>query len=110
LSVCATAIGNSVTLNNGSFNSKPILWLGIIGPRGTGKTHPISWAKKPIEEQDTKNYLEYQSLMQEFEQKDKDTRGRKPHYSKVVRKDSTHENVAEALQHNEQGVFMFQDE
>lgn len=110
LSVCATAIGNSVTLNNGSFNSKPILWLAIIGPRGTGKTHPISWAKKPIEEIDTKTYLEYQSLMQEYEQKDKDTRGRKPHYSKFVLKDFTPEKLAEALQHNVKGVFIFQDE
>ena len=33
LSVCATAIGNSVSLYNGSFKSKPILWLEIIGRR-----------------------------------------------------------------------------
>src|SRR5690554_2889097 len=52
LSVCATAIGNSVHLHNGSYKSKPILWLSIIGSPGTGKTHPLSFAKQPIKLKD----------------------------------------------------------
>ncbi len=110
LSVCATAIGNSVHLNNGSYKSKPILWLSIIGSRGTGKTHPLSFAKKTIEKKDNQSYIEYQSLMQEYEQKDKDTRGKKPKYAKFTLKDFTPEKLAEALQYNERGILIFQDE
>lgn len=110
LSVCATAIGNSVHLHNGSYKSKPILWLSIIGSRGTGKTHPLSFAKNPIEQKDNQTFIEYQSLMLEFEQKDKDTRGKKPKYSKFILKDFTPEKLAEALQYNEKGILIFQDE
>lgn len=110
LSVCATAIGNSVHLNNGSYKSKSILWLSIIGSRGTGKTHPLSFAKKPIEDKDDQTYIEYQSLMQEYEEKEKDTRGKKPKYAKFILKDFTPEKLAESLQFNEKGVLIFQDE
>lgn len=110
LSVCATAIGNSIHLYNGSFKSKPILWVTIIGSRGTGKTHPLSFAKNPIEKKDNQSFIEYQSLMQEYEQKDKDTRGKKPKYAKFILKDFTPEKLAEALQYNDKGLLIFQDE
>lgn len=110
LSVCATAIGNSANLHNGSYKSKPILWLSIIGSRGTGKTHPLSFAKHPIEQKDNQTFLEYQSLMQEYEQKDKDARGKKPKYAKFILKDFTPEKLAESLQYNEKGILIFQDE
>lgn len=110
LSVCASAIGNSVHLHNGSYKSKPILWLSIIGSRGTGKTHPLSFAKNPIEQKDNQTFIEYQSLMQEYEQKEKDTRGKKPNYAKFILKDFTPEKLAESLQHNEKGILIFQDE
>lgn len=110
LSVCASAIGNAVSLHNGSYKSKPILWVSIIGSRGTGKTHPLSFAKSPIEKRDNQAFIEYQSLMQEYEQKDKDSRGNKPKYSKFILKDFTPEKLAESLQFNEKGVLIFQDE
>lgn len=110
LSVCATAIGNSVHLHNGSYKSKPILWLSIIGSRGTGKTHPLSFAKNPIEQKDNQTFIEYQSLMQEYEQKEKDTRGKRPNYAKFILKDFTPEKLAESLQYNEKGILIFQDE
>lgn len=110
LSVCASAIGNSVHLHNGSYKSKPILWLSIIGSRGTGKTHPLSFAKYPIEQKDNQTFIEYQSLMQEYEQKEKDTRGKRPNYAKFILKDFTPEKLAESLQHNEKGILIFQDE
>lgn len=110
LSVCASAIGNSVHLHNGSYKSKPILWLSIIGSRGTGKTHPLSFAKNPIEQKDNQTFIEYQSLMQEYEQKEKETRGKRPNYSKFILKDFTPEKLAESLQHNEKGILIFQDE
>ncbi|MAP81860.1 MAG: hypothetical protein CL526_12325 [Aequorivita sp.] len=110
LSICATAIGNSVHLHNGTYKSKPILWLAIIGSRGTGKTHPLSFAKHPIEQKDNQTFIEYQSLMQEYELKEKETRGKKPQYGKFILKDFTPEKLAESLQFNEKGILIFQDE
>src|SRR5690606_28409576 len=110
LSVCATAIGNSVHLQNGSYKSKPILWISIIGSRGTGKTHPLNFSKSPIEQKDNQTFVEYQSLMQEYEQRDKEAKSKKPKYSKFILKDFTPEKLAEALQYNEKGILIFQDE
>jgi|TARA_R110000823_G_scaffold185666_1_gene318089 hypothetical protein len=110
LSVCATAIGNSVKLHNGSYKSKPILWLSIIGSPGTGKTHPLNFAKQPIKLKDDQTYIEYQSLMLEYEQRDKETKGKKPSFSKFILMDFTPEMLAQSLQHNSKGILVFQDE
>jgi len=110
LSVCASAIGNSVNLHNGSYKSKPILWLSIIGSRGTGKTHPLIFAKEPLNDKDSQTYSEYQSLMLEFEKVDKDAKCKKPNFGKFILMDFTPEKLAESLQHNEKGVLIFKDE
>jgi hypothetical protein len=67
LSICATAIGNSVTLSNGSYKSSPILWLTIVGRSGIGKTHPLKFAKEPIEIKDKQNYARFKTSMQKFD-------------------------------------------
>ncbi len=110
LSICATAIGNSVTLFNGTYTSKPILWMSIIGRTGTGKTHPLIFAKKPIEKRDGDMYGEYQTKVKDYEQAENDKKGKKPKYSKYILKDFTPEKLAETLQFNEKGVLIFQDE
>ncbi len=110
LSACATAIGNSVKLHNGSFASKPILWLCIIGRPGLGKTHPLKFAKKPIEIKDGQSYVEYQEKIQEYELAEKERISNKPRYSKFILNDFTPEKLAETLQHNGKGVLIFQDE
>lgn len=110
LSTCATAIGNSVSLFNGSYLSKPILWLSIIGRSGIGKTHPLEFAKKPIENQDKQNYIDYQNLMQDYEMQEKDQKGRKPKYHKFILKDFTPEKLADTLQFNDKGALIFRDE
>ncbi|MGB5821443.1 MAG: DUF3987 domain-containing protein [Saonia sp.] len=110
LSVAATAIGNTINLDNGSYIAKPILWLSIIGRPGTGKTHPLQFAKKPIEKKDSKAFKEYKIKWDEYEQSEKDKRGRKPMYSKFILKDFTPEKLADSLQYNDKGVLIFQDE
>ena len=109
LSNCAAAIGNTVTLFNGSYTSQPILWLAIIGRSGIGKTHPLKFAKKPIEEKDEQSYIEFQSLMEKYQRKKK-KKGNKPNYVKSILEDFTPEKLAESLQHNDKGVLIFKDE
>ncbi len=108
LSMSATAIGNSVSLHNGSYFSKPILWQAIIGVRGTGKTHPLNFAKKPLEEIDNAAYIEYKQNLDEYNKGDK--KNEKPMYKKMLLADFTPEKLAENLQHNEKGLAIVNDE
>ena len=109
LSNCATAIGNTVAIFNGSYTSQPILWLAIIGRSGIGKTHPLKFTKKPIEDKDKQNYIEFQDLMQNHEAQE-EKKGNKPNYVKSILEDFTPEKLAESLQHNEKGILIFKDE
>lgn len=110
LSTAATALGNTVNLDNGSYTAKPILWLSIIGRPGTGKTHPLQFAKEPIEHKDTETFMNYKDQYSEYDKLDKDKKGKKPIYSKFILKDFTPEKLAESLQYNEKGILIFQDE
>ncbi len=110
LSACAAAIGNSTTIYNGSYESKPILWLSIIGRRGTGKTHPLTFAIKPIDQKDNESFIDYKELLNEFEKNEDNKKSKKPKYSKFILKDFTPEKLAESLQYHEKGILIFQDE
>ncbi len=110
LSNCATAIGNSVSLYNGTYTSKPILWVSVIGRRGSGKTHPLTFSKEPIEQKDDESYKDYQLKSNDFDKQENDKKGKKPKYSKFILEDFTPEKLAESLQHNEKGILIFQDE
>jgi len=51
LTIISGAAGNAVTLKlKSSWKTAPFIWLGIIGVTGSGKTHPIEAAMKPIYE------------------------------------------------------------
>lgn len=108
LSICATAIGTSVSLFNGSYSSQPILWLAIIGRSGMGKTPPLKFSKKPIEEKDKKSYEEFKKLEETYELEEK--KGRKPNFVKSILSDFTIEKLAETLDFNSKGVLIFKDE
>jgi hypothetical protein len=110
LSVSATAIGNTISIENGTYPDKPILWISIIGRPGTGKTHPLRFAKHPIELRDSLSFNEFESLLAEYNKQDRENRGSKPRYKKFILNDFTPEKLAESLQFNEKGVIIFQDE
>jgi len=109
LSTCATAIGNSVRLFNGSYDNPPILWLNIIGRSGEGKTHPLKFAKQPIAEMDKKSFTRFQSDMQKYSNSEEKNE-KKPLYNKTILSDFTPEKLSETLQHNKKGVLIFRDE
>ena len=108
LSACSTAIGNSVSLYNGSYSAKPILWISIIGSRGVGKSHPLEFAKAPLEQKDSDAYTFYKTELTEYEKQE--VKGKKPRYSKLILNDFTPEKLADVLQHSEKGILIFQDE
>ncbi|WP_055445536.1 DUF3987 domain-containing protein [Lacinutrix himadriensis] len=108
LSACATAIGNSSKLFNGSYFSKAIFWLIIVGRSGIGKTHPLVFAMQPIEYKDKMAYNDFKNDLKEFENQENKTN--KPKYNKHILKDFTPEKLAETLQNNEKGVAIYKDE
>lgn len=109
LSVFAESIGTSASLNNGSYDNFPILWLAVVGSSGSGKTHPLNFAKLPISKKDSQSYNKYFSDLQKFHS---DTTGKvkKPKYYSNILGDFTVEKLAENLAQNEKGVLLFQDE
>ena len=98
LSVCATSMGGSNCLDFGSYKSMPILWISVIGKTGTGKSHPLDKAIEFLERKDMAEYLNYKSLMSDF---DKDLIEKKPIYRSTVLKDFTIEKLAEKFQYND---------
>lgn len=108
LSSTATAIGSSVKLDNGSYISSPILWLTIIGRSGIGKTHPLEFAKKPLELFDQKAFDDYFIEFKKYNENKKE--GIKPVFKKFILNDFTPEKLAENLQNNAKGTMIFRDE
>jgi hypothetical protein len=108
LSTAATAIGNTTRINNGSYYEKPILWQCIVGRSGIGKTHPLNFAKKPLEDKDKLSYLDYKNALQVYDQQE--SKCSKPKYNTHILKDFTPEKLADNLQFNEKGVIIFKDE
>ena len=63
----SVAMGNSCKLrikNRWSVNA--VLYLALVGKRGVSKSHPSSFAIKPIEDIDHKNYLEYEAQLEHY--------------------------------------------
>lgn len=110
LSTIATSIGKRSSLNNGSYSVLPILWIVIVGRRGTGKTHPLKFAKQPLEEIDNENYAEYEKELSEYEKSNGVETTGKPTFKKYLLDDFTLEKLIEILQFNRHGVLIFQDE
>jgi len=110
LSTIATSIGKSSTLNNGNYSVLPILWVVIVGRRGTGKTHPLKFAKQPLEVIDNENYAEYEKELSEYEKSNGGEATVKPTFKKYLLDDFTLEKLIEILQFNRHGVLIFQDE
>lgn len=110
LSTCATAIGNSVKLSNGSYLSPSILWEAIIGRSGEGKTHPLEFAKKPLENMDKQNYQNFKKSLSLYNNKGEKDKISKPTYAKLILGDYTPEKLLESLQQNDKGLLIFKDE
>ena len=64
----ALAIGNThrVKVREG-WTENPVLYFALVGRPGTNKSHPLSFALKPIEDRDSQSYREYYTQKQEYE-------------------------------------------
>lgn len=111
LSTCATAIGNSHAIRvKDQWIERSTLWVTIVGLPGVSKSHPMSWAMKPLHDREKIIYKEYKEKLKEYNQDpDKDNKP-KPELIKTVIGDATPEAIAHQLSINERGILIHNDE
>jgi hypothetical protein len=117
----SVAVGNthSVEVKKG-FQQSAVLYLAIVGRAGTTKSHPLSFALRPIVEQDKRTYRQYEQQRQEYEQavnlskkeREQQAIGEpiKPVWQKFLLSDFTPEALAEVHKFNKRGIGVYADE
>ena len=121
LFAAAVAMGRTyeAEINNG-WKEAPIIYLALVGNAGVGKSHPLSFAVKPLHDKDAIAYLEYKNqklLFDEVELLSKSERNKhpgkvfkKPVFSKFLLSDYTPEAMAAKHGDNLRGIGIFVDE
>lgn len=78
-SAAGTALGKSVVGISDNFRNYPALWFVIVGKAGVaGKTTPIEWVFKPLNDCDKKAYNNYLNEKAAYNLQPKDKRGEPP--------------------------------
>lgn len=119
LSAVASAIGNACHIRiKGSWTSSSCLYMVLVGRPGQGKTSPLDFAYKPIQEQDYQNYCKfkddferYNELMGEKGKKGEDDNSmKKPILKQTILSDFTQEAMIRHHSNNLRGITIFVDE
>ena len=117
----SVAIGNShkIEIKNG-WQESAVLYMAIIGRAGTNKSHPFSFALKPIEQRDNLNFQKYQKEKQEYDsilsltKKEREQQGRDEPVSPVwlqhLVTDFTPEALTDVHKSNKRGIGVYADE
>ncbi len=121
LYAASVAIGNSYrVLIKRDFEETALLYLAIVARPGTNKTHPLSWAIKPLCDSDAKTYRAYELALAEYEKaaglpKEKRLEQgldelQKPVHKKFLLTDFTGEGLAKVHKFNLRGIGAYCDE
>lgn len=117
----SVAVGNThrVEVKKG-WSESAVLYLAIVAPAGTNKSHPLSFALQPVVEQDKRTYRQYEQQRQEYEQavslskKERQDQAidepTKPVWQKFLLSDFTPEALAEVHKFNKRGIGVYVDE
>lgn len=112
------AIGNTVRLTvKENWEESSMLFIANIGRPNTNKSHPVSFALKPIFQYDSKTYKEYRDDLQvyknalvEAKKEGKLPDVPKPIWFKHIVDDFTPEVLADTLNNNMRGIGVYADE
>jgi hypothetical protein len=109
LFVSSVAIGNTykVKVKNGWIENTT-LYMSLIGPAGTNKSHPLSWALNPINRRQKEYNAQYKEL--QVLANDKESELEKPTLKKILVSDTTTETLALLLNNNQRGLGVCVDE
>lgn len=117
----SVAIGNTyrVELMRG-WSENAVLYLAIVGRPGTNKSHPLSFALKPIEEQDAQTFRQYEQQKKEYDavvsltKKEREQQGVdepvKPVCKQYLVTDFTPEALTDIHKFNKRGIGVYTDE
>jgi len=117
----SVAIGNThkIEIKKG-WQENAVLYISIVGRAGTNKSHPFSWALKPIEVRDALRFQiflrdkqEYDNIMS-LSKKERDEKGSnepiKPVWEQHLVTDFTPEALTEVHKYNKKGIGVYADE
>jgi len=117
----SVAIGNThkIEIMEG-WSENAVLYLSIVGRAGTNKSHPFTFALKPIEQRDNLKFLKYQKEKQEYDtvakltKKERDDQGIdepiKPIWEQHLVTDFTPEALTDVHKFNKRGIGVYADE
>lgn len=117
LFVACMACGNAavVEIVNG-WREKPLLYLGIVGCRGTNKTGSLEFALDPIRLKEDEEYDNFVEAKQKYEEEllKADKKKKKPlvppECKQFILDDFTPESIVRTHKANARGLIVFQDE
>ena len=115
------AIGNAYQLEvKKTWRESPVLYLALVGRSGTTKSHPLSFALQPIQNEDYKTYKEYEAQKQEYDyyhslskkQQEQEALSEpdRPFWQKHIVTDFTPEALIEVHKFNKRGIGVYCDE
>lgn len=121
LQAAALAIGNACKAEiKKEWQESAILYIAIVGQPGTTKSHPITFALKPIFDKDKEAYRLYEIDKQAFEQAQTMSKAErqqagidepsKPYWQKFIVSDITPEALALVHKRNQRGIGVYCDE
>ncbi len=117
----SVAIGNTHKIEiMKDWQENAVLYLSIVGRAGTNKSHPFSFALKPIEQRDNLKFQKYQKEKQEYDtvvkltKKERDDQGIdvpiKPIWEQHLVTDFTPEALTDVHKFNKRGIGVYADE
>lgn len=122
LFVMSVTVGNtySVKVKEG-WTECAILYLAIVGKAGTNKSHPMSFAMRPLFDHDVKEHRKFKTLFAEYQEllslskTERENRGvnempTAPSLKKFVVSDITQEGLAYIHEQNKRGICLYVDE
>ncbi len=117
----SASIGNThnVRIKRG-FKETAVVYLALVGPPGTNKSHPLSFFTEPINEYDRKSYRVYLAEKTEYNRISKMKKDEQrlqgvddlppPVWNKILLSDATMEKIAEVHRYNPRGLGVLNDE
>jgi len=84
------------------------IWLVIVGEAGANKSHPLSFALKPIQKKDNDNFGNFKKQLEAFNSDTENTT--KPVLKKVITSDVTVEALSVVHRNNIRGIGIYADE
>lgn len=107
----STVIGNKIRLQHKrGWQESASFYNAIVGLPGDGKSPALSFMMKPVEEIDRNLYLEYSSLLNEYNKLLDKENIPKPKLKQFLIDDATVEAVIVALDNNNKGITIYTDE